>query len=44
MGGFRGFEMGSFSSCLAHIVEVVSMHRPVVFSIIRLGHEPMVFL
>ena len=44
MVGFREFEKGSFSSFLANIVEVVSMHRPVVFSIIRLGHEPMVFL
>ena len=44
MVGSRGFEMGSFSSCLAPIVEVVSMPRPVVFSIIRLGHEPMVCL
>ena len=44
MIGFRGFEMENFSSCLAHIVEVVSMPRPVVFSIIRLGQEPMVFL
>ena len=44
MGGFRGFEMGNFSYCLAHIVKVVSMQRPVVSSIIRLGLEPIVFL
>ena len=43
MVGFREFEMGNFSSCLAHIVEVVSMLRPVAFSIIPLGYGLMVF-
>ena len=44
MAGFRGFVRGSFSYCLGPIVEVVSMPRPVDFSIIHLGHGPMAFL
>ncbi|TFG65592.1 MAG: hypothetical protein E4H32_01565, partial [Nitrospirales bacterium] len=44
MRGCREFAPGNSLSCRAPIVEVVSMPRPVDFSIIPPGREPMVCL